>query len=157
MATQALRDTKPLEVYAMEADSDEEIEIESEKEQEQGFENIEEEFDDDRNVNKEEEEDLEQDNEKMKDLLFFKQGIGAIKKVEDYDVYVKHDQAEYGLKQILRELRLDDSSSRPFVKLMLAEWKFLENDLVPLLIYHKKDKHLSFFTVKLMFKLTQVP
>ena len=69
-------------------------------------------------------------------------------------MYVKHDQAEYGLKQILRELKLEDGNKRPFVKLLLADWEFLQKDLINLLVYHKKDKHLSFFTVKLMFKLT---
>ena len=72
-------------------------------------------------------------------------------------MYVKHDQAESGRKQILRELKLEDGNKRPFVKLLLADWEFLQKDLINLLVYHKKDKHLSFFTVKLMFKLTQMP
>jgi len=50
-----------------------------------------------------------------------------------------------------------DNESHPTSKLILGEWKFLQNDLIPLLIFHKKDKKLSYMTVRLMVAMTEFP
>lgn len=41
--------------------------------------------------------------------------------------------------------------------MILGDWKFLQNDLIPLLIFHKKDKKLSYMTVRLMVAMTEFP
>jgi hypothetical protein len=80
--------------------------------------------------------DKEEERRIQQELLFFLQGVGSIKKVNDYDVYVKHAQCEHSLTDVYRRLK-NESNIYPIVKLTLGEWRFLQNDLIPLLIFHK--------------------
>lgn len=75
--------------------------------------------------------------------------MGSIKNINDYDVYVKHEHCEESLRDILSNLR-KDGSTYPMVKLYLGSWGFFKKDLLPLLIFHKQDKRLSFITTMLM-------
>ena len=50
-----------------------------------------------------------------------------------------------------------ESDKFPLVKITLGEWEFLKKDLIPLLIFHKQDKKLSFLTVMLLVQLTEIP
>ena len=84
------------------------------------------------------------------------QGVGTIKNINNFDVYVKHDQCEVSIKDIHKRLK-NENISNPIIKLTLGEWRFLQNDLMPLLNFHKKDKKLSFLTVMLMVQITEVP
>ena len=102
-----------------------------------------------------------QEREKQKDrmqdeLLFNIQGVGSIKKVNNYDVYVKNKDC-YGSLQYLSKLIKNESDFDPWVKQILGEWTFLENDLIPLLVFHKKDKMTSFLVCMLMVQLTDLP
>lgn len=72
------------------------------------------------------------------------------------EVYVKNAHCEVSLRDIFRELNRDHAV-HPIVRLTLGEWKFLQNDLMPLLIFHKRDKKLSYLTVKLMVMMTEFP
>ena len=56
--------------------------------------------------------------------MFFIQGVGSIKNINGYDVYVKHQQSEHSLKDIHRRLK-NESMQLPIVKLTLGDWKFL--------------------------------
>jgi len=159
MATTALKEmqgAKPLDLYqADEGDSDVEIEDRENDNAHYDFdydelkdaENLEE---DAGEIDKEEERRIQQE------MLFFIQGVGSIKNIENYDVYVKHAQCEHSLTDIYRRLK-NESTSYPIVKLTLGDWRFLQNDLIPLLIFHKQDKKLSFLTCMLMVQLTEVP
>jgi hypothetical protein len=69
-------------------------------------------------------------------MLFNIQGVGSIKNIQGYDVYVKHPQCEHSLTDIYRCLKTD-YAGYPIIKLTLADWRFLQNDLIPLLIFHK--------------------
>jgi hypothetical protein len=83
------------------------------------------------------------------ELLFLTQGVGSIKSVQGHDIYVKHAQCEYSLKDIYKQLKTE-SEKFPIVKLTLGDWQFLQKDLIPLLIFHKQDKKLSFLTCMIM-------
>lgn len=90
------------------------------------------------------------------DLLFNIQGVGAIKKINGYDVYVKNKDCETSLNYLYRMIK-NESIYEPWVKETLGQWKFLQNDLIPLLIFHKKDRKLSFLACRLMVQLTEYP
>jgi hypothetical protein len=139
MATQVLKDKsiKPLDMYQVDEDDDD-VEIE------QPTENVNpnydfdmEEFNEDNDENQEDEVlDDELKARIEQDLLFLTQGVGSIKNINDFDVYVKHDQCEYSLKDIYRRLKTE-SERIPVIKLTLGGWQFLQKDLIPLLIFHK--------------------
>lgn len=82
--------------------------------------------------------------------------MGQIKKVNGYDVYVKSEHCEDSLKDIINHLKTD-ANDHPNVRFILGEWRFLEEDLINLLIFHKKDKKLSFLTAMIMAQLTEPP
>lgn len=90
------------------------------------------------------------------ELLFNIQGVGSIKKINNYDVYVKNKDCETSLNYLYRSIR-NESNFDPWVKQILGQWKFLQNDLIPLLIFHKKDKKLSFLACRLLVQLTEYP
>jgi len=80
-----------------------------------------------------------EDNEIKKlqnDILFEVQGVGQIKNINGYDVYVKSEQCDDCLKNIFRFLQRDGNTF-PLVRLTLGEWGFLKNDLIPIMIFHK--------------------
>ena len=77
------------------------------------------------------------------ELLFEIQGVGAIKLMNGYNVYVKNKQCYPCLGNIYKHIKRD-SVVHPIVKKILGEWKFVEKDLIPLLIFHNKDKKLSY-------------
>ena len=77
------------------------------------------------------------------------QGVGQIRSINGHDVYVKHNQCEPCLRDLHRYLK-NDSIIHPLTKLRLGGWQFLQQNLIPLLIFHKKDKKLSFMTVMMM-------
>jgi hypothetical protein len=58
------------------------------------------------------------------ELIFCVQGVGSIKKINDYDVYVKSEHCIESLKDIHKHIK-GDGGSYPFVLLTLGEWKFL--------------------------------
>lgn len=64
---------------------------------------------------------MDEDEEKklFAELLFCVQGVGSIKNINDFDVYLKHDHCEDSLKDILSSIR-KDGSKYPIVKLMLG-------------------------------------
>jgi hypothetical protein len=45
----------------------------------------------------------------------------------------------------------------PIVKHILGKWSFLQRDLLPLLIFHDRDKRLAFLTLMLLVQLTELP
>lgn len=82
--------------------------------------------------------------------------MGSIKKINGFDVYVKHDHCEESLKDILSTVR-KDGAKYPIVKLFLGQWEFLKKDLVPLLVFHHQDKRLSFIACMIICMITQMP
>ncbi len=78
--------------------------------------------------------------------------MGSIKSVGGIDVYVKNDHCEESVKELIKLLKFDDSLQ---TKLILGTWEFLQKDLLPLLIFHDKDKKLSFLTLMLLVQLTE--
>ena len=75
------------------------------------------------------------------------QGVGSIKSVGGVDVYVKSDACEDHLRSLIHHLKFDEKQS---VKLLLGTWCFLQRDLLPLLIFHDKDKKLTFLTLMVL-------
>ena len=69
---------------------------------------------------------------------------------------MKHHHCEESLKDLHRRIKYDNKFF-PLVRLTLGEWKFLEQSLLPLLTYHKKDKKLAFITCMLFVQLTEYP
>lgn len=67
---------------------------------------------------------------------------------------MKGHYCEENLKSIYRDITKGRST---FIKLKLGEWQVLEKDLIPLLIFHNQDKKLSYFNVKTLVKLTELP
>ena len=57
-------------------------------------------------------------------MLFWVQGVGKIKKIEGYDVYVKHEHCEESLKEIFKSLKYD-SVRFPYKRSLLGQWNFL--------------------------------
>lgn len=100
--------------------------------------------------------DPEELRRKQNEILFATQGVGRVKNINGYDVYVKNKQCEASLRDIHKFLK-HESMAQPTAKLTLGEWEFLQNDLIPLLIFHKKDKKLSFLTCMLLVQLTEIP
>ena len=90
------------------------------------------------------------------ELLFEIQGVGAIKLLNGYNVYVKHKQCFPCLGNIFKQIKRD-SIVHPIVKKILGEWKFVEKDLIPLLIFHNKDKKLSYLICQIISLLTEIP
>lgn len=156
MATTVLKDktAKPLDLYQQDEESDQEMEAQADN---PNYDFDIQDFDDDHAEG--EEEDALDDETKARieqELLFLAQGVGSIKNINNFDVYVKHPQCEYSLKDIHRKLKCE-SEKYPIVKLTLGQWEFVQKDLIPLLIYHKQDKKLSFLTCMLLVQLTGIP
>ncbi len=91
-----------------------------------------------------------------KDILFIIQGVGSVKNVQSLDVYVKDENCESSLKDLIRQMKLD-SPKQPIAKQILGKWSFLQRDLLPLLIFHDRDKRLAFLTLMLLVQLTALP
>ena len=49
------------------------------------------------------------------------------------EIYVPHEVCEESLKEIIKELK-NEQEDNPIIREWIAEWKILENDLLPLLI-----------------------
>ena len=82
--------------------------------------------------------------------------MGSIKTINNYDVFVKHNQCEQSINIIYKKLKKENSSN-PIYRLTLGDWEFMQLNLMNLLIFHKKDKKLSFLTCMLMVQLTEIP
>jgi hypothetical protein len=91
-----------------------------------------------------------------KELLFCVQGVGSIKSVAGKDVYMKSEHCEESIKDLIKHLKFENVKL-PVVKQILGKWKFLSNDLLPLLVFHNKDKKLSFLTLMMLVQLTEIP
>lgn len=52
------------------------------------------------------------------------QGVGSVKNVAKVDVYVKHEDCEYNLKELIKLVK-NESLLRPLVKKVLGKWSFL--------------------------------
>ena len=95
----------------------------------------------------------EEEKKAENELLFWVQGIGEIKKIgaesADVTVYVKKDGCEDCLKEIIKLVKYE-SHALPFVRQTLARWNTVKNDLLPLFLFHTKDKRLSFLTLMLL-------
>jgi hypothetical protein len=89
-----------------------------------------------------------------REMLFLVQNVGSVKSVGGNDVYVKSNDCELSLKEIIKRLKFD-SLKRPIARLILSEWLFLQKDLLPLLIFHDKDKKLSFLTLMILVQMTE--
>ena len=63
------------------------------------------------------------------DLLFDIQGVGDLVMVNDQEVYRKTKYSEPSLKGIYQKIR-QDSNSDPMVKKCLAEWNFIQKDII---------------------------
>ncbi|CDW80133.1 UNKNOWN [Stylonychia lemnae] len=101
--------------------------------------------------------DEEEQNRLFKELLFCVQGVGSVKNINGYDVYVKNESyCEDSLKDLYSNLKRD-GDTYPIVRLFLGEWGLLKKDLLPLLVFHKQDKRLSFLTTMIMVQLTALP
>lgn len=100
--------------------------------------------------------DKDEEQRLFADLLFAVQGVGTIKNVNGYDVYVKHEHSEDSLKFILQSLR-SDGQAYPLVRLYLGQWGLVKKDLLHLLVFHKQDKRLSFLTTMIIVQLTELP
>jgi hypothetical protein len=50
-----------------------------------------------------------------------------------------------------------DGTAYPFIRIKLGEFKFFEKDLIPLVVFHKQDKKLSFLATMVMINLTAPP
>lgn len=86
--------------------------------------------------------------------MFLVQGVGQIKSVGGQDVYVKRDACEHSLRELIKHLKFE-TPKHPTVRTILHDWQFLQRDLLPLLIFHDKDKKLSFLTLMLLVQLTE--
>lgn len=84
------------------------------------------------------------------------QGVGSYKDINGFQMYVKHEHCLESLKDIYKHLKAD-SQSYPFIRLTLGNWNFFEKDLVPLFMFHKQDKKLSFLATMVMINLTAIP
>jgi hypothetical protein len=82
------------------------------------------------------------------ELLFSVQGVGSVKTLNGFKVYVKGKYAQESIRELIKHLK-NDTPSNPIVRLTLGRWKFLEETLIQLLILHKADKKLSFLTLML--------
>jgi hypothetical protein len=91
-----------------------------------------------------------------KEILFQIQGVGAIKSIGGIDVYVKSEHCEESIRELIKHLK-NESPKNPIIKHILGQWSFLQRDLLPLLIFHDKDKKLSFLTLMLLVQLTEFP
>ena len=58
------------------------------------------------------------------DILFNIQGIGAVKKINGYDVFVKNKDCETSLNYLYKSIK-NESNFDPWAKQILGEWKFL--------------------------------
>jgi len=68
--------------------------------------------------------DPEEVQRRQNDILFAIQGVGEIKDINGYDVFVKKSDCEASLKDIHKWIKYE-SNIHPIVKLTLGEWKFL--------------------------------
>ena len=68
--------------------------------------------------------DPEEQQRRQNDILFAIQGVGEIKQVNGFDVFVKKSDCEASLKDIHKYIKYE-SNVHPIVKLTLGEWKFL--------------------------------
>jgi hypothetical protein len=93
---------------------------------------------------------------KFNDLLFCVQGVGSYKNINGLEVYVKHEHCLESLKDIYKHLKVD-GTAHPFIRITLGNWNFFEKDLIPLVIFHKQDKKLSFLATMVMINLTAPP
>lgn len=91
--------------------------------------------------------------QKFNDLLFCVQGVGEIKDIDGMKVYVKHDHCLESLKDIYKHLKVD-GQAYPYIRKCLGEFGFFYKDLIPLIIFHKLDKRLSFLATMIMIQLT---
>ncbi len=82
--------------------------------------------------------------------------MGSVKNVAKIDVYVKDEHCEVSLREIIKHLK-SESLKRPIVKSTLGKWSFLQSDLLPLLVFHDRDKKLAFLTLMLLVQLTELP
>ena len=51
----------------------------------------------------------------------------------------------------------EDTPRWPISRHVLGKWSFLQRDLLPLLIFHNRDKRLAFLTLMLLVQLTALP
>ena len=65
--------------------------------------------------------DPEEVRRRENEILFAIQGVGQIKNINGYDVYVKNNQCEASLRDIHRFLK-NDSMINPITKLTLGHW-----------------------------------
>ncbi len=84
------------------------------------------------------------------------QGVGSYKNIDGNEYYVKHEHCLESLKDIYKHLKFD-GTAYPFIRLTLGSWNFFEKDLIPLVIFHKQDKKLSFLATMVMINLTAPP
>jgi hypothetical protein len=82
--------------------------------------------------------------------------VGSVKNIGGIDVYVKSEHCEESLRDIIKNLK-QESPKLPLIKHILSKWQFLAKDLLPVLIFHDKDKKLSFLTIMLLVQLTEQP
>lgn len=77
------------------------------------------------------------------------QGVGNIKEVGGFDVYVKNEHCEESIKDLIKTIK-HENPRLAVVKETLGKWNFLQQHLMPILIFHQQDKKLSFLTVMLL-------
>jgi hypothetical protein len=58
------------------------------------------------------------------ELLFYTQGVGQIKKIDEFDVYVKNEHCEDSIRDLIKAIK-QDHPSLSTVKLTLGSWNFL--------------------------------
>jgi hypothetical protein len=72
------------------------------------------------------------------------------------DVYAKDEHCEVSLREIIKLIK-SDSEKIPLAKNILGKWSFLQEHLLPLLIFHDRDKKIAFLTLMLIVQMTELP
>lgn len=98
----------------------------------------------------------EEQNQLENEILFYAQGVGNIKKVGEFDVYVKNEHCEESIRDLIKAIK-QENAKLPVTRQTLGKWNFLQQHLIPILIFHQQDKKLSFLTVMLLVQLTEMP
>ena len=99
---------------------------------------------------------VENDEKFQNELLFAVQGLGGVKKFNTLEIYIKSQDCEESLKELVRILKRDDPD-HPFARLELSKWNILVSDLIPLILTQPQDKKLSFYVILLTVQMTEFP
>lgn len=69
---------------------------------------------------------------------------------------MKNEHCEDSIRDLIKAIKTDQPKLAA-VKCILGRWNFLQQHLIPILIFHQQDKKLSFLAVMLLVQLTEMP